>query len=126
MNVVSYLAFAHVFGRLLKVPTMTVQFFPPSSGSGLSTLLFCAVMLISPVSALLQWDFVCNFRAIKRYKLGTQRATIRLYMCAVLVHKGPSCCNRRIADLRSLLCVLSCRVVVLRWIVRPNVPVFRM
>ena len=67
MNVVSYLAFAHVFGRLLKVPTMTIQLFPSSSGSGLSTLLFCAVMLISPVSALLPWDFVCNFRAIKRH-----------------------------------------------------------
>ena len=45
-----------------------IQLFPSSSGSGLSTLLSSAVMLISPLSALLRWDFVCNFRAIERNK----------------------------------------------------------
>ena len=36
-----------------------IQLCPSSSGSGLSTLLSSAVMFISPVSALLRWDFVC-------------------------------------------------------------------
>ena len=35
-----------------------IQLFPSSPGSGLSTLLSNVVMLISPVSALLRWDFV--------------------------------------------------------------------
>ena len=46
--------------------------------------------------------------------VSTQRATILKCMCAVLVHKRPSYCNRRFGDLRSLLFVLSSRVVVLR------------
>ena len=41
---------------------------PSSSGSGLSTLLSSAVMLISLVSALLRLDLVCKLRAIERCK----------------------------------------------------------
>ena len=50
-----------------------IQLCPSSSGSGLSTLLSSAGMLISPVSALL--------RAIERYKLGARKGPLYGYAC---------------------------------------------
>ena len=76
-----------------------IQLYPSSSRSGWSTLFSGAGMLLSAVSALLRWDFLCNFRAIDRCGLGAHKGPlIRLCMCTVLVHKRPSCCNRRIVD----------------------------
>ena len=42
-------------------------------------------------------------------RVSTQWASILQCMCAELVHKRPSYCNRRICELRSLLPVLFCR-----------------
>ena len=36
-------------------------------------------MLITAVSALLRWDFVCNFRAIERYQLGAHKGPLYGY-----------------------------------------------
>ena len=58
-----------------------IQLCPSSSGSGLSTLLSSAGMLISPVSALLRWDTVCFFIAIEKYKLGARKAPLYDYAC---------------------------------------------
>ena len=52
-----------------------IQLCPSSSRSGWSTLLSGTGMLLSAVSALLRWDFLCNFRAIER--------------CGLAAHKGP-------------------------------------
>ena len=91
----------HVFG------TFNNNFFAYNQKPGLLTLLSSVVMLISPVSALLRWDFVCKFRVIERYTLWAKGHYTVMHVYGV-VHKRPSYCNRRIGDLRSLVSVLSC------------------
>ena len=66
---------------LAQVQLDVIQLCPSSSGSGLSTLLSSAGMLISLVSVLLRWDLVCNFGAIERYKLGARKGPPYGYAC---------------------------------------------
>ena len=88
-----------------------IQLCPSSSGSGLSTLPSSAGMLISPVSALLRWDFVCNFRAIERYKLGARKGPLYGYACV------------RCWYTKGLHAAIDGLLID---VVRPSVPVFRM
>ena len=58
-----------------------IQLCPSSSRSGWSTLLSGAGMLLSAVSALLRWDFLCNIRVMARCELGAHKGPLYGYAC---------------------------------------------
>ena len=58
-----------------------IQLCPSSSRSGWSTLLSGAGMLLSAVSALLRWDFLCYIRAMARCGLGAHKGPLYGYAC---------------------------------------------
>ena len=58
-----------------------IQLCPSSSRSGWWTLHSGAGMLLSAVSALLRWDFLCNIRAIGRCGLGEHKGPLYDYAC---------------------------------------------